>query len=320
MNDILKDRLKQLTGGDKKKKKGKKEKEPKGISQRGYYDITLSNFQFHLYTLICQVNGIEETEYLSIDRYSTVLLENLKINKHFKKLSKLDWENAYPIDSRTFRGKFISIFMLNVIHNTHPIVKHIYEALDEPDVKRYEAYNKILQEWITRVDLFISTYLTRDLSYEEHLQAVYEFLVLASGRDHDCVQKLVDAKDFLVKSIKTCDDDGILCNNITKTAFVVATDSVNVKHTAPYEENIDYRDDDACTTQVGMLGLAIMRRRKKCKYVPMLYSAFTKANPKMYTKLDDTPEIVLGVQALYALKFYIDDDRVSRYIDKLIRE
>ena len=52
----------------------------------------------------------------------------------------------------------------------------------------------------------------------------------------------------------------------------------------------------------------------------MLYSAFTKANPKMYTKLDDTPEIVLGVQALYALKFYIDDDRVSRYIDKLIRE
>ena len=88
MNDILKDRLKQLTGGDKKKKKGKKEKEPKGISQRGYYDITLSNFQFHLYTLICQVNGIDENEYLSIDRYSTVLLENMKINKHFKMLSK----------------------------------------------------------------------------------------------------------------------------------------------------------------------------------------------------------------------------------------
>lgn len=266
------------------------------------------------------MNGIDENEYLSIDRYSTILLENMKINKHFKKLSKLDWENAYPIDSRTFRGKFISIFMLNIIHNTHPIVKHIYEALDVKNLKRYEAYNRILEEWITRVDLFIGTYLTRDLSYEEHLQAVYEFLILASGRDHDCVQKLVDAKDFLVKSIKSCDDDGILCNNITKTAFVIATDSVNVKHTAPYEEDIDYKDEDACTTQVGMLGLAIMRRRKKCKYVPMLYSTFTKANPKLYTKLDDTPEIVLGVQALYALKFFIDDDRVSHYIDKLIRE
>ena len=320
MNDILKSRLKELTGGEKKKKGKKKEKEPKGISQRGYYDITLSNYQFHLYDMICQINAINPEEYLHIDRYSTVLLENMKLNKHFKQLSKLDWENPYPLDSRTFRGRFMTIFMLNVIHNTHPIVKHIYQELAEEGMKRYEAYNKILAEWITRVDLFIGTYLTRDLSYEEHLQGVYEFLILASGRDHDCVQKVVDAKDFLVKSVRSCDDHGILCNNITKTAFVLATDSVNVKHTAPYEEDIDYHDEDACTTQVGMLGLAIMRRRKKSNYVPMIYSAFTKANPKMYTKLNDTPEIVLGVQALYTLKFFIDDDRVSRYIDKLIQE
>ena len=77
MNDILKDRLKQLTGGDKKKKKGKKEKEPKGISQRGYYDITLSNFQFHLYTLICQVNGIDENLIIHI-------IHKAGIRHHFK--------------------------------------------------------------------------------------------------------------------------------------------------------------------------------------------------------------------------------------------
>jgi hypothetical protein len=164
--------------------------------------------------------------------------------------------------------------------------------------------------------------LTKDFSYAEPLQAMTQILILSGGYDEEILEKLDTAIKFLEEQCTDPDlDEGIILNNIMKTAFMLATLTLKFKKTPEYIEG-DYRDDDELMKkQLGQLGYAIMHSQSKGNK-SFFYRIMVEANPAIETRFEDIadfPEISVACQALELLGLYMDNPVVSRYIDTMIR-
>lgn len=332
MEKSLKKRAKELAKNKKygsiyaevPEKKGKKGKNKNVLSNRAIYDITLSNFQFFLYTTIETINGIDTDVYVYADSSVTVLNGNMKINKAFKNASKLDWDSPVNIDSLTFRGRFATLLLLKLVHNSHSIVKGLFNTVDEKIDHKYGAYWEILNEFIGEISIFVTSYLSADLSYALHLQKIYEILLMSQGKDTEIIDRLSSVREMLeeVANGNHKYDDGTICNNVMKMAYVLATDSLKLKDTPKYDEDLDFKDYYGVGNQIGTLGYAIMRRRMKIERTPFFYSIFEKAKPRLTTRfveVEEMPELAIGVKSLTLLEIFLGDVSCTRYIDKLIK-
>lgn len=301
--------------------KKKKEKVTK-VSNRGLYDITLGNFQFHMYNLICQINGIDVGVYMYVDNSHTILNGNMKIDKKFKNLSLLDWKTPKGIDTLTFRGRFATLLLYRMVRNAHKIVKRIYREYDE-DSKRYRAYNTFLDEVVYQTSLFVATFLSSNLDYWDPLRSLLTLLLIAENNDVDAIDKLTGTRELLLTAVKhpTKYNDGIIMNNITKSAYALATGSTNVKHTPKYDESLRRKDQHRMANQIGTLGLAILKYRKKHEQLPLLYDIFQEANPEIWSRftiVNDAIELILATKSIVMLELLMGDQNIKRYIDLFI--
>ena len=330
MDKVLKERTKFLSKGvqfggiyaviPEKEKKKKKDK----VSNRSIYDITLGNFQFHLYTAICMINGIDTDVYVYADSGTTILNANLKIDSIFLRASQLDWETPEGIDTATFRGRFATALLLKIAHNTHRIVKGLFKSVDGKVPHKYSAYMNILDELIYHIDTFVTTYLSSDLEYTKHLQKIYEILLIAEGKNTEIIERLVDVQDMLVKASngKCTYDDGTIANNVMKMAYVLSTDSLKLKNTPRYDEDLNFLDYYGMGNQIGTLGYAILKYRMKNDKIPMFYKVLQKAKPTLVSRFDETdemPELAVGTKALTLLEIFMGDPKITKYIDQLIK-
>lgn len=307
-----------------KKKSKKKKKKKKGkalLSEKDLYDINLVNFQISLYKMLLTMNNMGEYPYLLKDAGSLILTKDVEINREFKKASSLNWSKPEDIDSLVFRGRFATLLTYEMIQHSHEIVKRIFKDVEEGE-KKYHSYNVILEEFMTRVGYFITTFLTSDYEYADHLIQLYEVLLFVTQRDEEIINKIKETKKFLIENCYDPSfDSGILCNNIMKLAYVLSTENLNVKRTPEYVENINYHDPLITQQQIGKLGVAIMKRRKK-EDVSLLYDCFQEADPKIISKfpfVDECPELIIGHRALELLKLFIGNKNVSNYINKIQR-
>lgn len=328
MNKELEERMKLLKRGvkhgdiygtppsTKKKKKGKKTK----VTQRQLYDITLPNFQLHLYSLICQINGIDENIYLFKSSSKEVVLNgNMKIDKKFKKLSKLDWEKPANIDSLTFRGRFTTLLLHRMVRNSHRIIKKIYK--ESGNNKKYQSYNVYLDEIIYQVTLFTTTFLSANLNYWRPLKTIIELIMLSEDDDIDIIDKVEGTRDLLLLQKKKQNyGDGIIMNNLTKTAYALTTGSIDVKHTPSYDEHLSKRDNAKIANQIGILGYAILRWRRKHSF-SLLHRIFYAAKPEVWSRFDEInnmPELLLGTYSIELVKLVMGDYSIGTMIDKYI--
>lgn len=330
MDKSLKQRTKYLSKGmkfggiyvDPPKKKKKKKKDR--ISNRAYYDITLGNFQYHIYNAICMINGIDTDVYVYADSETTILNANLKIDKVFLRASKLDWKTPADIDSATFRGRFATLLLLKIAHNTHRIVKGLYNTIDEDVKHKYKVYKDILNEFIYNIDMFVTTYLSCDMNYTKHLQKIYEIILISQGKSTDIIDWLLKVQDMLQKVVSGNNsyDPGTISNNIMKMAYVLSTNSLKLKNTPKYDENLEFSDYYGIGNQIGTLGYAILKYRMKVSEVPMFYKILQKAKPKLVSRFEETnemPELAVGTKALTLLEIFIGDYTITRFIDQEIK-
>ena len=331
MDKVLKERTKFLSKGvkfggiyaetpEKKKKKKKKEK----VSNRAIYDITLGNFQYHLYTAICMINGIDTDVYVYADSGTTILNANLKIDDVFLRASQLDWKTPAGIDTATFRGRFATALLLKIAHNAHRIVKGLFNTVEEKVPHKHTAYMSILDEFIYHIDTFATTYLSADLEYAKHLQKIYEILLIAEGKNNEIMERLYDVQEMLEKAVSgRCSyDEGTIANNVMKMAYVLSTDSLKLKNTPRYDEDLNFQDYYGMGNQIGTLGYAILKRRIKTNEIPMFYKIMQKARPKLVSRFVETeemPELAVGTKALTLLEIFIGDPKITKYIDQLIK-
>lgn len=316
-------RLKELKKGEKKNgniyAEDTKKSKGKQIKGEALYTISLSNFFSHVFEMLLLVNNIDETEY--IDKDYGMLKRNITLNKKFRKLSDLDWDNAYPIENPEFRGKFVTVYLFHLIKSVNKWIKKSY-VHSYGDKKKYKIYNHLLDNIIVRSDLLVVGCLTKDFSYAEPLQAMTQMLILSGGYDEEILSRMDDAIKFLEEQCTDPDlDEGILLNNIMKTAFMLSTLTLKFKKTPEYIEG-DYRDDDELMKkQLGQLGYAIMHSQSKGNK-SFFYDIIVEAGLDITTRFDDVaiyPELGVACQALELLNLYMDNPVISRYIDTMIR-
>ena len=320
MNEV-KQRIKELEHGSiagVTKKKGKKKKE-KSLGNKAVYTITMSNFFSHVFEMILAINNIDESEYL--DSKYGMMKRNIRLNKKFKRLSSIDWDKRSEFGSLQFRGKLATIYLFHLVKDIDHLIARTY-AREYKGSKRFKVYNMLLDNIITRSDMLVVGLLTRDLSYAEPLQAMTQMIIMANGKNGDLLKMINDSISFLEKECTDPTvDEGVILNNIMKTAYILSTMNLKLKKTPKFIEG-DYRsNDDVMKNQIGQLGYAIMKAQVKGNE-SLFYDLMMETNPKLYTRFEDVndyPEVCVGCQALYLLMLYIDNLAVTKWINKMIK-
>lgn len=318
--NIVKERIKQIEKGsvpNKKKKKGKNKEKP--LSNKLAYSITMTNFFEHVFEMILTINNIDEEEY--VDKKYGMQKRNIKLNKKFKKLSSINWDEKSEFGSLQFRGKLATIYLFHLLKDINHLIARTY-AKQYQGEKRFKVYNMLLNNIITRSDMLIVGLLTRDMSYAEPLQAMTQMIILANGKNGDLLDIINKSIAFLEKECsEQTVDEGVILNNIMKTAYILSTMNMNLKKTPKFIEG-DYRKDDTVMkNQIGQLGYAIMKAQVKGNE-SLFYDLMMETNPKLYTRFSDVneyPEVAIGCQALYLLTLYIDNPDVTKWVNKMIR-
>lgn len=322
MNKTMYKRLQALEGKSvkEKEKKGKKKKKY-SIKKKAIYQIRITQFKIFLFELICMINGFDKDDYLYHDGFTMDV--KFKFNKLFKELSLLGFEEEEKndINSLKFRGRFATRILIYFFKNIDKVIDDItsdcgYYSWGD----KISLFNKLMQ----RINKFVITYLSKDYNYKEHLDKLLEIMYIDDRRDVEATKvcKTYEVQsEFVKRACKTKEyDEDVMINNITKLAYVMATNKMNIKKCAEYEEGITTRDKEAMKNQIGQLGYAILKRRVK-EPTTSAYKAFGKANPLFYSRFNSVNEEVelnIGTKALVFLKVLMDDPYVDKFIDKMI--
>jgi hypothetical protein len=309
---------------DVKEKKKQKEKNQKKIPQKSRYELTLMMFQYHCYEMILNINNIPLEYYISANKYGVDLNNNLDLDDKFMNLSQLRWGEESDPDGLDFHGKFATLILFKVIRKSHSLTKRMFELADI-DEKRYRTYNRILDSWMKQVDGFVMTYLSNDLEYTPFLLKINHIIETGWTGDEKTPVNLAEVIHETEAMMLDNEEPGIVANNATKIAFILMTYSPKVKKCPDYDEYLSYKDDTRVLNQVAGLGYAILKYRMKHKdeKMPILYSCFEEAQPKIYSRFssvnEDAPEITTGLISLeYSKLFYTDKVRMNKLVDRLM--
>ena len=114
--------------------------------------------------------------------------------------------------------------------------------------------------------------------------------------------------------------DDIAINSILQLAYLISTGDTSLDELPNfrYIEGADTSYELRGLTET--LGSAIMKNRKYEKR-PLLYLAYNKAKPEIYSKYRDINEnwfISVGVRALEYTKFFCNDKYITKFINKMI--
>lgn len=296
------------------------------------YFITLSNYEVYLIDILCKLNGVDPNNYIFVTDYGVICDNEFKINDYFKNLSTLSMYGDFPepIHSLEFKGRFLTYIIYDILGDIDKLIKTVYKngIIDQKKKRKYLNYLVILNETIKTLNMLIITYLSKDASYTEHLGRLMELRIISDGSPKKKkYTKLFNRKVEFIRDIcqknllgRFTEDEFIIINDITKMAYMLATERYNFKHCGIVPENIFIKDTRSVKEVLGRLGYAIMMDRDKHKANPV-YKAYLKANPEIYSNMKIRPENIelgIAIQALTYEKLVLDNPDVSSVIDKLI--
>lgn len=296
------------------------------------YVVTLSNYEVYLIDLLCNLNGVDSRNYIFVTEYGVICGDEFKLNRDFKEMSSLSMADDIPdsIDSLEFKGRFISYIIYDILEDLHGLIKSVYKngIVDQKKKRKYGNYLIILNETIKTLNMVIITYLSKDGYYTEHLGRLMELRILSDGSPKKKkYTKLFNRKVEFIRDI--CqknligmynEDQFIILNDITKMAYMLATERYNFKNCGLVPEDIKISDKKSVKEVLGRLGYAIMVDRSKHKANP-IYKAYLKAKPEIYSSMKirvDNVELGIAIQALTYEKLVLDNTGVSSVIDKVI--
>lgn len=297
---------------------------PMGEPEAVFMEFVEAQRKF-LYDVLFRINGIN-TEKTTNRKVTT---NNLK-NTDFADLSILQWKSSetYPVNSYTFKCRFLTVFLLDYIEKMDTIALNKYQFLSLFKVGKYEnayLYMKTLADDTRR---FIKVLLSGNS---------YKYIMLKMNQNCSYIRtKKTDPTELnryireirhelqigLRGSLLTGKEmpDDIAINSILQLAYLICTGDTSL------DELPHFRDIEGATTAYELRGLtealgeAIISNRKYEKR-PIMYLAYNKARPNIMSRYKDINEnwyINAGVRALEYTKFFCNDKYISRFIDKMI--
>lgn len=293
-------------------------KKPK---KKTIYKMTLTHWKAYVTELILMINQLDVGDYIyETDRGR--YYKDLKFDKAFKNASVFTWDAAsIEEDGTMFRGKMCTLILFWLLRNSKKICNVISEQVEG---KPIETKRRILRSIIVRVGVFVSNFLAGDTYYGESLIEIMELMLACTNmkKANKFLKMLMNQKTGIIDTLKNGDieDEKIVWDSIIKLSYMFATGSMNFKN-IQFIKKLDVRNKDMVKESVGRLGIAIMIQRCGTKRIPPLYRMYQLCHPVYFTsfqEVNEANELNYGVAAINFLRFVLDDDIVTKFIEEVM--
>ena len=276
-----------------------------------------------LYEVMCEINGIGEDIYKD-DQKKTRILDV----SEFEQKSLLEWtkKDTYDCTSYLFRCRFLTIFLSDFLKKADNIIVNRSSCMYNEQTDNFDAtYGDILQIY-DDMQYFVKNILS-EASHSNIIHKINQYCNYKKLSDnHVDVNNfindlLLELKNGLKKSIhkprELLDADAI--SKIYRLAFILCTGKSTSELTAfQMSQKVNVQCELRKYTE--LLGKSIV---EACEYIdrPLLYLAYNKARPNIWSKYKDINSniyISVGVRALEYTKFYCNDKSITQFISKML--
>lgn len=298
-----------------------------------YWQVELERCRINLSAELVLVNGITITDYFNLDKFGEGLPIKPIGTEHpsFIEDSMLKWDKnyqRYDTDSLIFRMRFVSNVIQFIMNSFDNIIKNSCKS----------CKNSIHENRIVRMSKF-SDFITKFILIMSDTSLPYRNILL---KMHEITsykyKKLnhVKLKNYLgleIKSFLSNMDENILVERfytddmaiyqLMRLAYTLTTNEINTKALPSFKHIEGATLEYDLIKLIEELGNQIILRNgtKKC---PIMFLSFLKARPTIYSQYNieshENIAISTGIAALAYTKFVLNDKRIDKFIDEMMKK
>lgn len=249
--------------------------------------------------------------------------------KNVIQMERVDWSKNAPMDSLTFR------------------IRYLILILQEFETKMHIILAKLLERKGIHKEIVENAYFDMDYVFDHVMRYMFTVLegknsfcflglkihlYLMDGNPnkgygkryrHELVTAVNDLKAGLESGFFKSQElpDDIAMDTIIKLAFMLATGSRKFDRLPRFTQIEGHHKEDDMSQVIRLLGKAIMQKAKKRKDRTPGYRAFEDANPRLGLEARRTmcdEFMITGYRAIMYLKFICSDKSVSEFIDTMV--
>lgn len=289
-----------------------KYKKEKGVKK---YIKTIKGY---MYECIYYVNGITKSERIT-------LFDNM--SRDFTRRSKLNWAIKSDINSDTFRYKFLTILLLQLITKFDIIALHTYVAMNMnrkkhriSEVQHIDMLNDIISSFVDdiinhRNHRISITRLNQIVNYRYNKKDPHKSNAYIRGIIDD-LKDSMGISGFFTTYDRTIPDD-IGLDYVIKLAYLLTTCDSKLKGMLSFDKLEDLTLDDDLSPVIENLGKRVLKIPYEKRSI--IFNAFTQANPLIFIKEPGINENMrMGILVLKYTQFFCDTDNISDFIDEIL--
>lgn len=288
----------------------------------------------NIMAMMCCINGIDPILYLGKSSSIDIKRPIPKHPKPFTYYSAINWEDnktKFSTDSLTFRCRFVTLCLANLIGNVGKIT-------DIESKKKYVTHHSyderriMLTKDIAEYALKFTTIMTNpDASYSNIILKMNNILSYTKKKGNQ--PKLAKVVHLFINEGRTClkpevwnkkqcfydDDDGIF--NVLESSYCLATNDWDCRCLPSFKHIQGATLKHDLLKLIEKLGEEILNTKSPKKFSPM-FKAFIQAHPSIWTEYGKEAEENLAVKiGLYSLaysKFVYGEKYVDKFINKMM--
>lgn len=278
----------------------------------------IKSIKGYMYECIYYVNGITKSERIT-------LFDNM--SRDFTRRSKLNWVIKSDINSDTFRYKFLTILLLQLITKFDIIALHTYVAMNMnrkkhriSEVQHIDMLNDIISSFVDdiinhRNHRISITRLNQIVNYRYNKKDPHKSNAYIRGIIDD-LKDSMGISGFFTTYDRTIPDD-IGLDYVIKLAYLLTTCDSKLKGMLSFDKLEDLTLDDDLSPVIENLGKRVLKIPYEKRSI--IFNAFTQAKPLIFIKEPDiSKNMQMGILVLKYAQFFCDSDNISDFIDEIL--
>lgn len=288
------------------------------------YEQALEDVRDYLTKLICVLNGVNVSDFYSIDE-ETGKINGVLDNFSFTSNSKLNWKEPgkYKITDVRFKCRFLTLYLMELNEKLNKMSKRKFEESDDK-ICAYEHAYFYLKGFVQDADRLINVMINNNdhenIILKNILNNTYSCKKVNHKELNVCIYSSITELKEGIQSSKFSErfmSDDMIIYSLLRIAYMVSTNKTNFNKALPKFKYIEgaSKDDDLIKL-IATLGSSIIAEHKYSKR-PILYRAFNSASPKIMTNYKEAVTdyyVNTGLRALSYVDFIFDDKVISNFI------
>lgn len=300
------------------------------IDSQHKFEVKVNEYKYKLAKYLFKLNGMKLKRHLDGNTIFGLEVQNIEINKKFKKISPWFDKTEVDIDDPRFMIRFISFLFAWVIRHLNDVAEICYAMNKDGEYVEYESKMDYVKHTVKKAvsladKIMKNENVEEDLLYFEELMMCMEsspktkkkVLKNTENLRHNASLLCLEFKSF--PSVAMYPQD-VQMNTMVKLAYMVTTHDKKMKANLPFHEGYKFRKVSETKTILEELGKAIHKSHKKNPTPPM-FKYFVESDPVIESQFKDVNEnqnLATGIVALKYLAFIINNPDVEKRVDDII--